>query len=189
MGERTGFEETIPASARVCAPCYKAHLLIMKEGPKSIDQDLIQLITDLKRGIPSSDTIKIKDDIVNKALHILAIYVGKKLLHEESLLLPAVHKTFSSIASDVACTTNVNMGENEILVTAQWLLSNLIVYLQHHLSYACRIKKHGTHNLHFLRVKDEQEWEWREHFHRLLVTSLYACQKFNENMLEHIQIH
>ena len=96
---------------RVCAPCYKAHLLIIKEGPKSIDQDLIQLITDLKRGIPSRDTIKIKDDIVNKALHILAIY-------EESLLLPAVHKTFSSIASDVARTTNVNMGENKILVTA-----------------------------------------------------------------------
>ena len=60
LGERTAFEETIPASARVCAPCYKAHLLIIKEGPKSIDQDLIQLITDLKRGIPSSDTIKIK---------------------------------------------------------------------------------------------------------------------------------
>ena len=36
------------------------------------------------------------------------------------------------------------MGENEILVTARWLLSNLIVYLRHHLSYACRIKKHGT---------------------------------------------
>ena len=62
LGEITGFEETIPTSAR----CYKAHLLIIKEGPKSIDQDLIQLITDLKRGIPSSDTIKIKDDIVNE---------------------------------------------------------------------------------------------------------------------------
>ena len=74
LGERTGFEETIPASARVCPPCYKAHLLIIKEGPKSIDQDLIQLITDLKRGISSSDTIKIKDDIVNKALHTLVIY-------------------------------------------------------------------------------------------------------------------
>ena len=46
-----------------------------------------------------------------------------------------MHKTFSSIVSDVARTTNVNMGENEILVTARWLLSNLIVYLQHHLSY------------------------------------------------------
>ena len=107
LGERTGFEETIPTSARVCAPCYKAHLLIIKEGPKSIDQDLIQLITDLKRGIPSSDTIKIKDDIVNKALHTLTIYVGEKLLHEESLLLPAVHQTFSSIVSDIACTVNV----------------------------------------------------------------------------------
>ena len=74
LGERTSFEETIPASARVCAPCYKAHLLIIKEGPKSIDQDLIQLITAPKRGIPSSDTIKIKDDIVNKALHTLYSY-------------------------------------------------------------------------------------------------------------------
>ena len=107
LGERTGFEETIPTSARVCAPCYKAHLLIIKEGPKSIDQDLIQLIIDLKRGIPSSDKIKIKGDIVNKALHTLVIYVGEKLLHEESLLLPAVHQTFSNIVSDIACTVNV----------------------------------------------------------------------------------
>ena len=107
LGERTGFEETIPTGARVCAPCYKAHLLIIKEGPKSIDQDLIQLITDLKRGISSSDTIKIKVDIVVKALHTLVIYVGEKLLHEESLLLPAVHQTFSSIVSDIACTVNV----------------------------------------------------------------------------------
>ena len=59
LGE-TSFEETIPASARVCAPYYKAHLLIIKEEPKSIDQDLIQLSTDLKRGISSSDTIKLK---------------------------------------------------------------------------------------------------------------------------------
>ena len=28
LDERTGFEETIPAIVRVCAPCYKAHLLI-----------------------------------------------------------------------------------------------------------------------------------------------------------------
>ena len=52
-------------------------------------------------------TIKIKDDIVNKALHTLVIYVGEKLLNEESLLLPAVHQTFSSIVSDIACTVNV----------------------------------------------------------------------------------
>ena len=31
LGERTGFEETVPTSARVCAPCYKAHLLIIRE--------------------------------------------------------------------------------------------------------------------------------------------------------------
>ena len=108
LDERTGFEETIATSARVCPPCYKAHLLIIKEGPKSIHQDLIELITYLKRGIPSSDIIKIKYDIVNKALHTLALYVGEKLLHEESLLLPAMHQTFSSIVSDVARTANVN---------------------------------------------------------------------------------
>ena len=107
LGERTGFEETILLVLEYVHHATKLTLLIIKEGPKSIDQDLIQLITDLKRGIPSSDTIKIKDDIVNKALHTLVIYVGEKLLHEESLLLPAVHQTFSSIVSDIACTVNV----------------------------------------------------------------------------------
>ena len=44
LGERTGFEETIPISARVRAPCYKAHLLLIKEGPKSCELNQIQCL-------------------------------------------------------------------------------------------------------------------------------------------------
>ena len=30
------------------------------------------------------------------------------------------------------------------MITARWLLSNLVVCLQHHLAYACRVRKDGT---------------------------------------------
>lgn len=54
-----------------------------------------------------------------------------------------MHKGFSDTASRAAHSANLFLGE-ESLVTTQWLLNNLTVLLQHHLSYACLIKKHGT---------------------------------------------
>lgn len=43
--------------------------------------------------------------------------------------------------SVAACTSNLRVEKN---VTARWLLSNLIVCLQHHINYTSRVRKHGT---------------------------------------------
>ena len=74
----------------------------------------------------------------------MAIHVGERLLRQESLLLLSVHQTFSAFASEASLAANLNVGEREYLVTARWLLSNLIIHLQHHLSYTCCVKKCGT---------------------------------------------
>ena len=93
---------------------------------------------------PPIEIIKCADDIVNRAMYSTAIYVGEGLLQQESFLLPSVHEIFHAFAAEVAHMANLDFGESENLVTARWLLSNLVVCLQHHLAYACRVRKHGT---------------------------------------------
>ena len=57
---------------------------------------------------------------------------------QQCLLLPSVNETFSSFVSEL-----VNQHV-EGKVKGRWILSNLVVCLQHHLSYTCKVRKHGT---------------------------------------------
>ena len=114
--------------------------MILKEGPISTDNDLHALINDLKSCVVPIQSLKSTDDIINRAMHSTAIHVGERLLQQECLLLPAVNQTFSSFVSEAAHAVNLHVEEK---VTARWLLSNLVVYLQHHLSRT-KVRKHGT---------------------------------------------
>ena len=118
----------------MCPSCYKAHLLILKQKPKSTDPDLQLLITDLKQKLVGAD-----NDIIEHTMQCTAIYVAERLLKQECLLLSSVKLKYSSIMSKITKQDNV---ENK--PTTQWLLSNLIVCLQHHISYTCSVRKHGT---------------------------------------------
>ena len=55
-----------------------------------------------------------------------------------SILLPSVNETFSSFVSEL-----VNLHV-EGKFKGRWILSNLVVCLQHHLSYTCKVRKHGA---------------------------------------------
>ena len=81
------------------------------------------------------EAVKTKADVIKQAMYNTAVYVAERLLQQESLLLPYVHRTFSATAADIALTANLDLGEDEALVTARWILSNLVVYLQHHLEF------------------------------------------------------
>ena len=139
--QNTGFEGTIPKEGRVCPACYKSHLVILKKQPPSCDTDLQLLINDIKASRQSLETLRNEDDVIKQALQDIAVYVAEKLLRQECLLLPSVMQVFSSLVSKTALESHLCVQEK---VTARWLLSNLIVYLQHHISYTCRIRKHGT---------------------------------------------
>ena len=54
------------------------------------------------------------------------------------ILLPSVNETFSSFVSEL-----VNLHV-EGKFKGRWILSNLVVCLQHQLSYTCKVRKHGT---------------------------------------------
>jgi len=143
LAENTGFEGNISEGSRVCMPCYKSHLQILKEAPVSTDRDLLALINNLKGCVQPIYMVKTIDDVINRAAYSTAIDVGEKLLQQESLLLPSVHRIFCAYTSEVSTAANLEL-EKVGFVTARWLLSNLVVTLQHHVSYACRVRKLGT---------------------------------------------
>ena len=79
---------------------------------------------------------------MNKAVYSTAVYVGERLIEQEALLLPAVYIIFTDFLSQFQTEVNVESEVSE--KNARWLLRNLIIHLQHHLSYAVRVKKLGT---------------------------------------------
>ena len=59
-------------------------------------------------------------------MYTTAIYVGERLLQQESLLLPSVHETFCVHVSHISHAANIDLGQDDTgLVTARWILSNL----------------------------------------------------------------
>ena len=57
---------------------------------------------------------------------------------------------FAKFILELSSGADLDLGEAEAhaydheSVTARWILSNLNSTLQHHLSYCCKIRKHGT---------------------------------------------
>ena len=70
------------------------------------------------------------------------IHVANTILQQEATLLPTVYDFFSATLSECVATAHLT-GEREV-VTARWILSNLVVCLGSHLRYTCKIRKYGT---------------------------------------------
>ena len=138
LKEKTGFEGELTENTKVCYTCYKSHLQMLKEANRmSTNDDLLKLINSFEQSIIP--------DIVNRSLVPTTLYVAELLYRQEALLLPSVHNAFSHYAAETIQAAHIEFGDDvNQLVTARWLLSNLVSSLQHHLSYVCRIKKYGT---------------------------------------------
>lgn len=103
----------------------------------STNNDLFKLITSFEQSIIPVQAVKCIEDVVNRSLAQTTLYVAESLYRQEALLLPSVHSAFSQYAAESIQTTNLEFGGDvhvKQLVTARWLLSNLVSSLQHHLS-------------------------------------------------------
>ena len=143
LSETTGFEGRITEGDMVCFVCYKSHLQILKEA-KSLSTDR-ELQDQIKSNVLQVHEVKNIENAISRAMSLTTIEVGEALLNQEALLLPAVHESFVTKVS--ACVQEANLGHVSDLketFSTRWVLSNLTSSLQHHLSYACKIKKCGT---------------------------------------------
>ena len=140
----TGFEGNIRENDRVCYSCYRSHLVIIQTNRLvSNDSDLENLIKGLQ---PPSTVNSLQEAIDATMIHITKV-VAIELLSNSALLLPVVHEWFCSHLDALITSQRIktkDIGDLNQLVRARWILSNLTVNLQHHISYTCTTRKFGT---------------------------------------------
>jgi hypothetical protein len=127
----------------VCYCCYKSHLTMLHSNASiSTDSDLEKVIVNLHKTVTEiKNTIKSEDEVLNMALIKTVIDVANSLLKGEALLLPDVHIQFDNHVVNILRDNDM---ESDIAITSKWILSKLIIYLQHHISFECKVRKHAT---------------------------------------------
>ena len=202
-----GFEGTIEPNDKVCYTCYKSHLAILQKSKEMIistDEDLEDLLASLSTQVHPIDKIHTSDDVIDAAMILVSITVGKHLLAGEAILLPTVQDIFHSTTNDILQQITSDLTDVNSLVTAQRILSILTVLLQHHLAISCKVRKYGTllyrPNVDFNTLLAQNLWEKRNHSQKITCTSCAHSNSVNVNSsqkdflldlnkLVHSQIH
>ena len=147
LQEHAGFQGTITASDKVCAACYRHSLVfskINKEKLTTDDEDFLTLLASIQDSIPAFPFhIGSESKLIEIALKFTVIHVAKRLLDNHALRLQCVHSTFQSEIEKLLPLSSLHHIPDK-LGTPRWLLSQLSSSLQHHMSYTCRVKKHGV---------------------------------------------
>ncbi len=136
LHDNAGFQGSIGVTDKVCYPCYRSHLFILKQDKaRSTDRDLKDLISSIEKNLPS--TIETISDLIEAASNKVAVAVGNQLLEGNALLLPEVHNLFCFFAEKLSHHLKEEVHIST-LVTSSNILSYLIATLQHHLNCSCK---------------------------------------------------
>jgi len=73
-----------------------------------------------------------------------ALFVAYEILHQCAVLLPEACIAFTKAYPSTTDQLHLEVGDSTIKFTSQWLLHQLILHLQAHLSYKCIHQKFGT---------------------------------------------
>lgn len=123
----------------------KSQIILLKQTkPASTDDELESIICVTNQKI-SAIQVHTSDDAVDRAMLSTTAFVAENLLNYQVLLLPSIHDFFTQQVRGIIQTFNLEGVENvHQLVTSQWILSNLIATLEHHMTCVCKVRKHGT---------------------------------------------
>ena len=140
--EHTDFTGNIVPSDRVCLTCYKSHLVLLKENkPVSRDSDLQSLVDCISR---QSKSTGMAHDIIRAATDHMLIEVGTMLLENKATLLPTICSSFIQHAKHVAVRLGMPEPPELKMVNSRWISCEIISKYQHHVTYSCKVRKHGT---------------------------------------------
>ena len=104
LADRTGFQGQIIEGAKVCYPCYKSHICILRDDDtESTDDDLLGIIASLKMSLGSVS------DIQSRAMTDTCIYVANTILKHEALLY-LQSTSISPLQSKSICLQLTNSG-------------------------------------------------------------------------------
>ena len=137
--EHTDFEGCISEGDRVCLTCYKSHLFVLKTNkPISTDDDLKSLNDNLRQQATKAH------DLIHRATNKMLIEVGRMLLENRAALLPTIHLKFMQCARDLMSESRIQKLPDLQFITSRHILSEIIATFQHHVIYACKVRKYGT---------------------------------------------
>ena len=107
LKETTNFEGSITEGDKVCYPCYKSHLVLLKQTkPARTDDELESIIHVTNQKILQTQ-LHTSDDAVHQAMLSTTAFAAKELLKYQVLILPSVHDFFSQQLRDIMQAFNL----------------------------------------------------------------------------------
>lgn len=142
LSHNTDFDGQINDDDRVCQICYKSHLLVLKESqPVSTDSDLEGILETLKQEVVNINHVQ---DVLIVAMNKMLIGIGIMLLEKRASLMPTIHSEFINNARALYNAHDFQEPLELKSITSRLILSEITAKFQHHVTYACRVRKHGT---------------------------------------------
>ena len=148
LSDSTGQQVQISPSDYICYACYKMHCSILDSlrSPQGSDNMLQQSIEKWVNKHKHNEST----DKLTKAVLKTVIYVANQLLVEKAVLLPWACQVFLD-AYDIQHTgsiksakVTIETGDSSIMFKSEWLLHQLITYLNCYMSYKCVHMRFGT---------------------------------------------
>ena len=85
---------------------------------------------------------------LTKAILTTVLYVAKEILPQNAVLLPEASDVFIEAfllpGASSSADLHLDLEEGTIKFTSQWLLSQLLIYLNKYINYKCIHKRFGT---------------------------------------------
>ena len=135
LSEHTDFTGEIVNSDRVCLTCYKCHLVLLKDNqPMSTDSDLQSLVVSISTQGKSAHMVH---DIIRIATNHMLIEENR------ATLLPAIYSSFLQHTKHLVAQGMQEPPELK-MVNCRWILCEITSKYQHHVTYTCKVRKHGT---------------------------------------------
>ena len=83
-------------------------------------------------------------DIIRAVTDHMLIEVGTMLLENKATLLPTICSSFIQHAKHVAVRLGMPEPPELKMVNSRWISCEIISKYQHHVTYSCKVRKHGT---------------------------------------------
>ena len=109
--------------------------------PISRDDDLKSLVDNICQ---QNTGTGMAYDIICAATNRMLIAVGTMLMENRATLLPTICSDFNQHAKDLTAAQGIQEPPELKSISSRWILSEITAKYQHHVTYACKVRKHGT---------------------------------------------
>ena len=112
--------------------------------PISTDEDLKELVDTLRQQATVITSMSNAEDIICAVTNRMLNTVGTMLMENRAMLLPSILSDFKQYAKDLIIAKCIQEPQELKSISSRWILSEVTAKFQHHFTYICKVRKHGT---------------------------------------------